>query len=267
MINVKYGFVFLIFIFVLSPAFAEKYQQELTTESGTMKIGMYTIPENPLPGQDAEIRVDFINAGTNQLLEHIDFEGSVINSKNTITKIPPIHSVNGSTTIPIVFMDKDEYEINVDVSGILFYTIPTQTVTFTKSIEDVPESSDSGGGGCLIATATYGSEMAPQVQQLRELRDNSLQNTESGTSFMNTFNKVYYLFSPTIADYERENPVFKEMVKITITPMISSLSILNHVDMNSEQSVLGYGISLILLNIGMYFAIPAAVFVGIRKIK
>jgi len=265
MINVKYGFVFLIFIFVFSPAFAEKYQQELTTESGTMKIGMYTIPENPLPGQDAEIRVDFINAGTNQLLEHIDFEGSVINSKNTITKIPPIHSVNGSTTIPIVFMDKDEYKINVDVSGILFYPIPTQTVTFTKSIEDVPESSDSGG--CLIATATFGSEMAPQVQQLRELRDNSLLNTESGTSFMNTFNEIYYSFSPYIADYERENPVFKEMVKITITPMISSLSILNHVDMNSEQSALVYGISLIFLNIGMYAAIPAAVFVGIRKIK
>ena len=84
---------------------------------------------------------------------------------------------------------------------------------------------------------------------------------------MNTFNEIYYSFSPYIADYERENPVFKEMVKITITPMISSLSILNHVDMNSEQSALGYGISLILLNVGMYAAIPAAVFVGIRKIK
>ena len=160
-------------------------------------------------------------------------------------------------------MDKDEYKINVDVNGILFYPIPTQTVTFTKSIEDVSESSDSGG--CLIATATFGSEMAPQVQQLRELRDNSLLNTESGTSFMNTFNKIYYSFSPYIADYERENPVFKEMVKITITPMISSLSILNHVDMNSEQSVLGYGISLILLNVGMYVGVPIAAVVGIRK--
>ena len=84
-------------------------------------------------------------------------------------------------------------------------------------------------------------------------------------SGMNIFNDFYYSFSPIIADYERENPVFKEMVKITITPMISSLSLLNYADMDSEVEVLGYGISLILLNVGMYLGIPAVVIVGIRK--
>ena len=82
------------------------------------------------------------------------------------------------------------------------------------------------GGGCLIATATYGSEMALEVQQLRELRDNTLLNTESGTAFMGMFNDVYYSFSPTIANMEREHPMFKEVVKLAITPMISS-SIIN----------------------------------------
>ena len=91
--------------------------------------------------------------------------------------------------------------------------------------------------------------MAAEVQQLREIRDNQLLNTESGTAFMTGFNQIYYSFSPIIADLERENPVFKEMVKLAITPMISSLSILNYVDMDSEVEVLGYGISLILLNI------------------
>ena len=132
-----------------------------------------------------------------------------------------------------------------------------------KAIDSYMPSSQ--GGGCLIATATYGSELAPQVQQLRELRDNSLLQTASGTSFMNTFNDFYYSFSPTIADWERENPAFKEMVKITLTPMISSLSILNHVDMDSEVNVLGYGISLIMLNVGMYFVAPAIVVHTIRK--
>ena len=129
----------------------------------------------------------------------------------------------------------------------------------------VPINSEDEGGGCLIATATYGSELAPQVQQLRELRNNSLLATQSGTNFMNLFNEFYYSFSPYIADYERENTVFKEMVKITITPMITSLSILNYVDMDSESSVLGYGISLIVLNGLMYVGIPASVIVVIRK--
>ena len=96
----------------------------------------------------------------------------------------------------------------------------------------------------LIATATYGSELSPQVQQLRELRDNKLIATQSGSSFIESFNQLYYSFSPYIADYERENPTFKEAVKITITPMILSLSFLNYVEMNSDQEVLGYGISL-----------------------
>ena len=82
---------------------------------------------------------------------------------------------------------------------------------------------------------------------------------------MSLFNDLYYSFSPTIADYERENPLFKEAVKIMITPMISSLSILNYVDMDSEVSVLGYGISLILLNVGMYFVAPGIVIHTIRK--
>ena len=119
------------------------------------------------------------------------------------------------------------------------------------------------GGGCLIATATYGSEMATEVQQLRELRDNQLLNTESGTAFMGMFNDVYYSFSPIIADYERENPLFKEAVKIAITPMISSLSIMENA--NSESEVLGLGLSVIALNLGMYLAVPAVVIIGIRK--
>jgi len=119
------------------------------------------------------------------------------------------------------------------------------------------------GGGCLIATATYGSEMASQVQQLRELRDNQLLNTESGTAFMGTFNDIYYSFSPTIADMEREHPMFKEAVKLAITPMISSLSLMENA--NSESEVLSIGISVIALNLGMYLGIPAIVVVGIRK--
>ena len=134
----------------------------------------------------------------------------------------------------------------------------------TPYLEVVYDDPNAEGGGCLIATATYGSEMAPQVQMLREIRDNSLLQTQSGKSFMQGFNEFYYSFSPAVADYERQNPVFKEAVRLLITPLISSLSILNYVVLDSESSVLGYGLSIIALNVGIYVVSPV---LGLKIVK
>lgn len=119
--------------------------------------------------------------------------------------------------------------------------------------------------GCLIATATYGTELAPQVQLLREVRDNVLFGTDSGTVFMVQFNEFYYFFSPTVSDLERASPQFRELVKITLTPMLSILSILNHVDIDSESEMLGYGMGIILLNTAMYFIAPVIIIVTLRQ--
>jgi peptidyl-prolyl cis-trans isomerase B (cyclophilin B) len=135
----------------------------------------------------------------------------------------------------------------------------------SEPTQQTDETMIDEGGGCLIATATFGSELAPQVQQLREFRDNTILSTESGVVFMTGFNQLYYTFSPTIADFERENPLFKETVKIAITPMLTSLSILNYVNIDSEQEMLGYGIGIILMNVGMYFVAPAMLIHRFRK--
>ena len=62
---------------------------------------------------------------------------------------------------------------------------------------------------------------------------------------------------------ERESPIFKEIVKVGLTPMISSLSLIENA--NSESEVLGIGLSVIMLNLAMYLGVPAVVIVGIRK--
>jgi len=135
------------------------------------------------------------------------------------------------------------------------------------TIIDTPQNDTTqNGGGCLIATAAFGSEMAPQVQLLRELRDNTVLQTESGTSFMTGFNQFYYSFSPYIADYERENTAFKDTVKIALTPLLTSLTLLQYADIDSESEMFGYGIGVILLNIGMYFVAPAVLVVKIKKL-
>lgn len=184
-------------------------------------------------------------------------------SNDTNSKTPISNTPESKT--PISNTESYEPQSNKPQSNAPESNAPEQSIrTNPEFVTDAKNMSESSGG-CLIATATYGSELAPQVQQLRELRDNSLLQTKSGTSFMSSFNQFYYSFSPTIADWERENPIFKEIVKIFLTPLINSLSILNYVNIDSEVSVLGYGISLIILNVGMYFVAPAVVIHAIRK--
>ena len=141
----------------------------------------------------------------------------------------------------------------------------TESVNGICQVIQTEEPEEEKGGGCLIATAAYGSELAPQVQMLREIRDNQLLNTESGSAFMNTFNNVYYSFSPTIADMQRESPLFKEVVKLGLTPMLSSLAIMENAE--SESEVISLGLSVIALNLGMYLGIPAIVIIGIKSRK
>jgi len=154
----------------------------------------------------------------------------------------------------------------VDVIATNYLENPDEVAkSVDTEIESEDEKSQSEGGGCLIATATFGSELAPQVQHLRELRDSNLLQTKSGSYFMTVFNNFYYSFSPQVADLEREYPFFKETVKIVITPLLLSLSLLNGVEMDSEIKVIVYGTSIILLNLGMYFAGPALIVVRLSK--
>ena len=146
--------------------------------------------------------------------------------------------------------DNDFSKFNESLNS---FEILSQQSSESKSTEENTNQQSEEGGGCLIATATYGSEMALEVQQLRELRDNQLLNTESGSIFMTGFNQIYYSFSPTIADMEREHPMFKEAVKLAITPMINSFTLMENA--NSESEVLGIGISVIVLNLAMYLAV------------
>ena len=143
----------------------------------------------------------------------------------------------------------------------------TEPIIHNDVIVESKQTESNESGGCLIATATFGSEIAPQVQLLREIRDNTVLKTESGTAFMTSFNQFYYSFSPTIADYERVNPVFKEAVKLTLTPLLTSLTLLQYADIDSESEMLGYGIGVILLNVGIYFIVPAIIIMKIKTIK
>lgn len=124
---------------------------------------------------------------------------------------------------------------------------------------DAADAGSQGGGGCLIATAAFGSELAPQVQFLREVRDGMLLQTDAGHSFMDGFNTFYYSFSPAVADLEREIPELRWVVRTAITPAVYILGMMSAADPDSEASVIILGTAAMLAMAGVYVAAPVFV--------
>ena len=256
--------------------------RNLNTESAGVPTAFFSLKS----GDDPEVVANYIFQNDAGRKAHL-----IISTQNIQTptetvqfKIAQIHFSNSDTNYSIVHINLTDW-FRYEISSFNF-TVKTFEILLDGKMQSIdfghhpvfkqiisdslkqpePESlPPTRVGGCLIATATFGSEMAPQVQFLREIRDNTVLQTESGSAFMTGFNQFYYSFSPTIADYERENPVFKEAVKVTLTPLLTSLTLLQYVDIDSESEMLGYGIGIILLNIGMYFIAPAVLITKIRS--
>ncbi|RNJ75554.1 MAG: YncE family protein [Nitrosopumilus sp. B06] len=206
------------------------------------------IPESGVTGAGATGMVEFINTNTNEHVGSLDLpENPFTISIHPETRNLFASILNKGTVVRANLDEYPEYQAILD------------------KIKPQEQASLSPGGGCLIATAAYGTELAPQVQMLRETRDNTIMSTESGKSFMAAFNSVYYSFSPHVADLERENPAFREAVRAFITPMVSSLAIMSLAQDGSESHVLGLGIAVIALNLGMYVAAPALAVFCIRR--
>ena len=121
-----------------------------------------------------------------------------------------------------------------------------------------PEPGVPGGGGCLVATAAYGTELAPQVQALREYRDGTLMATGPGQAAMAAFSAAYYAISPHVADLERGHPALRQAIASLIAPLLYALQVAAMADPGSEESVAAHGIAALLLAAGMYVGVPAA---------
>ena len=263
----KFLLVLLLIPLFTIPAFAES--QTLPTDQGTLDVKISY--DDVKTGQLTKLPIEFINPMTQKTQVHIDYRITITESGKTLFQTPNlVHTSEGIINgFKFEFPQDGLYNIQIDAEGILFTPIPKESVIFDIAVGEVAAQPSTPikeeGGGCLIATATYGSELAPQVQMLREIRDNQLMNTESGSAFMTTFNELYYSFSPTIADMERENLMFKEAVKLGLTPMISTLSLMESAETESE--VLGLGLSVIALNLGMYIGLPAFGIVKVIQLR
>src|SRR5208337_1689047 len=117
--------------------------------------------------------------------------------------------------------------------------------------------------GCLIATATYGSALSPEVQFLRNFRDHAILQTFAGSSFMMIFNDWYYSFSPLVSQYEYTHPALQALMRVVLYPIIGTLhvsaTVFSLLSFQPEFAALASGI-IAGLGVGfIFFAVPTTI--------
>ena len=257
------------------------------TKSEDFQVNLSWDPVEIIPGENTNFVFTVRDGATGEPLRNSDYTFVILQRGQEIHRISGKAQVGGEfekftfdqfQTGPTIIKfenirntgQETEFGIVIAPTSISLNNSPNQNRNSSENFLNEKNNpadvqTETEGGGCLIATAAYGTELAPQVQFLREVRDNTVMSTSSGMAFMTGFNQLYYSFSPTIADWERENPIFQEAVRAFITPMVSTLSIMTLSDSGSEIEVLGLGISVVALNLGMYIAAPMIVAWQIKK--
>jgi hypothetical protein len=103
-----------------------------------------------------------------------------------------------------------------DDDGVANGVIADPSGLCSSSISFTPTGGGGGGGGsCFIATAAFGSKMDWHVKILSEFRDNCLLTNPAGCRIVS----LYYRFSPPAADYLRQHPSARVVVRYGLMPM------------------------------------------------
>jgi len=122
---------------------------------------------------------------------------------------------------------------------------------------------------CIIATTTFGSELTPEVQFLREFRDQTVLSTFAGVQFMQAFNAWYYSFSPSVADFIASQPVVKAVMRGVLYPLIGILHLSSMIysafSFSPELGVVVAGFVASSLIGAVYFTLPATVLLAVIK--
>jgi hypothetical protein len=245
----------------------EKQLKIISSNSRLDLLGTYYI--------NANARNEGQETATNAILiaTLYDKDGKVIALGNALAEAGPGSSnITAGSEAPfgISITDKMQtpktarYSLVVDSDQYISDTILLQGSSPGLSSGNQTQSS------CLIATAAFGSALAPQVQQLRLFRDGIALKTSAGRSFMGVFNAWYYSFSPSIAGYERQAHWLQDTVRTLIYPLLGilalSTSIYDSLAFSNELGIVASGVTASSL-VGLIYFAPLGAAIGIASRK
>jgi len=114
-----------------------------------------------------------------------------------------------------------EFPISGDKPEPVIYECPQCKKDVQLCRSTIIDNGCKGCGKCFIATAAYGSPIAPQVAFLRNIRDKGLRKTRIGTIFIDAYEWVYYKFSPYVAEVMIQRRSFKTFMKwVVVNPIV-----------------------------------------------
>ena len=166
-------------------------------------------------------------------------------------------TVDGKFTGTYTPRQEGKWTVKINWRGDLEHEAASTEVTFNV------------GKACIIATSTYGSEVAPEVRFLRAFRDQTVYSTFAGTQFMSVFDAWYYSFSPSVASFIASNPPAKGVMKGVLYPLMGILHLSTEAhslfNFNSEVGIAMAGLVAGSLIGAVYFSPPTVI--GLLALK
>ncbi len=220
--------------------------EELTPEFAVSNLAIS--PNEVETGEAVNISVDVENIGYLEGTYSIPLKinGATVDAKDVTLGI-------GEAETVVFTLTKDtagSYDIEVDGT--------TGSITFTTPPAS-PKEEGQVDRGCIIATSTFGSTLAPEVQFLRTFREETDYSTFAGTSFMAVFNQFYYSWSPAVASQIWQSEPLQAVGRVLISPLLGILHVSTMVNsafsFNSELAIVLTGLVASSL-IGAVYFIP-----------
>jgi hypothetical protein len=126
------------------------------------------------------------------------------------------------------------------------------------------------GTNCPVSYVTNGNRLQPYAQFLRNFRNNEIQNTTAGRTFLTTFNAWYYSWAPSVTYSAATNPYAYTAIQTTVVPLLGILYASYYTygfvaPLNTEAAAITAGLVAASL-IGLIYVAPIA-YVASRIIR